>query len=215
MNKLTRILFSIFLSNRSITSDKIKDVLKDEYQKEKYTPNIEVPPPQDEQDPFKIHKPNEDYDPNDIDLTGAYDPLKETNVIFEPLQDDIKFFNIYKCMCQDDFLLNRSEFNIKNVTENSAKFSGAGSEFKILFNYLKDDPKNYRLRLYKVQSYLVLGASLLDNHTNDWYYCTLLELPEGRFNPIILTIKKSPKAAIKQNLEHWADHSRSLDGGNK
>lgn len=199
MNRLMRVLLSIFIADRAVNAEEIKNDKKNDNNQSEFTSDIELPPPLLQE----------------VDLTGEYDPTKETCIIFSPLSDDVKFYNIYCSESQDDFLLNHSEFNIRDVTETIALLSGAGNELLILFNYLKADPLQYRLRIYKVQGYLVLGANLLDNHSNDWYYCTLLELPEGRFNPIILTVKKSPRDIEKQLLEHWADHTRPNDGGNK
>lgn len=136
------------------------------------------------------------------------------NTIITPIHDTVNVYNIYRSKSGWELLEEKSEIKLHGLfTESTVVSSGAINELNALFSYLDHaDIENYIFRIYKVQGHLVLCANDVVNESFEWFYSTLLDLPEGRFNPIVATYKKPAKSKQKRELEYWVDHSKSDEG---
>lgn len=175
MNRLFKILRTIFLARRIVFPIKIKYSIKNSQKVNPLPSNVEVPPPQS--------------------LTNQY-------AIGAPIVDDyVEFFNIYCAEFADEVFYNRCEIYIPYIGEATIKSLGAGRELQALLEFLKEKPtQEWLFRVFKIHGYFVIAANPLYNDTQFWYYCTQLELPEVRFNPAItfISLTKEKKNNTKE-----------------
>lgn len=200
MSSLGRVLKTLFLAFRLSSAQR-----------------LDIPPasPQPlQEEPLPVEPPPPDDEEN-VSYEGGYDPLRETEVIFTPLSDDPLFYNLYCAQAASNLLYAKAEYHLPTIPYNQLKLFGAQVEGELIIrNWLYADPANYLFRLFRVYGYPVVVAQHVNNDSYDWYYCTLLELPQGIFGPILATFSRPAKTAAQKYREELFENNRS-SGDNK
>ncbi len=190
MPHLIRILKAIFLAGRALTAKKVEYTRKVNPEQDLIVQPIEIPPPQEKSS-----------------SNGFF--------IGAPIIDDYaEFFNIYCVEFANGILEERCELCIPYPSESTIKAVGATRELQALLQFLeKKNIKEWLFFVFKFRNYFIIAANELDSHTQFWYYCTQLELPEDIFYPAItwITLSKEKKNKKKENE---LDCSHKYKGGN-
>lgn len=192
MSSLGRVLKTLFLALRLSGARRIdaQPALQKPLQAEPLP--VETPPPDDE---F---------------VDDGYDPMRETEVIFTPLGEDPLFYNLYCAQAASNLLYEKCEYHLPNIPFNQLRLFGAQAEGElIIHNWLHSNPANYHFRLFRVYGYPVVVAQHVNNDSYDWYYCTLLELPQGIFGPILATFSRPAKTSVQKYREEQFENNRS------
>ena len=194
MSSLGRVLKTLFLAFRLSSAQR-----------------LDIPPPVialPQAEPLPVEPP-----PPDID--NGYDPLRETEVIFTPLSDDPLFYNLYCAQAASNLLYAKCEYHLPNIPFSQLKLFGAELEGELIVrNWLQASPADYLFRLFRIHGHYVVVAQHINNDSYDWYYCTLLELPQGIFGPILATFSRPAKTPAQKRREELFENNRS-SGDNK
>lgn len=194
MNYLTRVLKALFLARRLYSTP--VEFSEAAPATPRSTPQaVESPPPK----PAELE-----------DDMGGYDPLLEREVIMTPLSEDPIFYNLYCAQAAAEILYRKAEFFLHDLNYFDLPFLGVEAEGGLIVNWVRAaDPAFYHFRLFRIHGHFVVAAQHINNDSQDWYYCTSLELPQGIFNPILATFSRPAKQAAIKKLEELLDRSRS------
>lgn len=193
MSYLTRILRAIALARTLFSSPTNYSA----------TPNFSAP--------TSVPSAPEPAPPDEPELIDdGYDPRSEVEIIMTPLSDDPLFYHVHCAQAAADILYRKAEYWLHDLNWDDLRIIGAETEGKLMMMWIKPADRNfYHFRYFRIHGYPLLAAQHINNDSQDWYYCTVLELPQGMFGEPLITFRRPAKQLAQKRTEELLDRSRS------